>query len=137
MNHLKKGESGSETCFGPNRIMQKFQVRSDYLREAEKPLGTIATAPSALTIVSILLFLNGRNSTIQFLGMLSLLFMPATVIGTLFYATNVLKKTFRLSRIQYHFKMKGYLKRIDCSNEEFSGYARIIAINKGKCQNTK
>ena len=116
MNHSKKGESSPETCFGLNRILQKFQVQSDYLCEAEKPSGMIATATSAFTIGSILLFLNGKNSTIQFLAMLSLLFMPATVIGTLFYVTNVLREAFRLSQVQYRFKMKGYLTRIDCSN---------------------
>ncbi len=128
MNHLKKGEASSEICSGLNEILQNFRAQSDYLREAEKPLGTIATATSALTIVSILLLLNGKNNLIQLLALLSLLFMLTTVIGALFYVTNVFRASFRLSRVQYHIKIKGYLTKTDYSDDEFEDMLELLQL---------
>ncbi len=130
MIHLEKEEASPEICSELNKILKNFQAQAEYLREAEKPLGTIATSTSALTIVSILLLLNGKNNQVQLFSLLSLLFMLATVIGSLFFVTMVFRASFRLSRVRYHIRIKGYLIKVDYSAEEFADMLTLLKLAK-------
>ncbi len=96
--------------------------KAAYLSDAVVPLATIATSTSALTITSVLLLLNGVSVEVKLLAAWNVVVLVLTLIMALFIQILVFRAKFRISRVQYHFSRKHYLKKsiksLDVSEKE-------------------
>ncbi len=111
-------------------FLKHYRTKADYLTIAAQPLSSMATSTAALTIMSVLLFLNGINVTVKAGAGLSLILLFITIVFSLFVLFVVYRAKFRLARVQYHIEKAHLLEKAELTDEECAHL--IILMNLAK-----
>lgn len=109
-----------------------FPSVENYVKMSATPLATIATANSALTITSLLLMLNSGQHDVRLLAAVNLILLLITTSTSIFLLVGTLRANFRISRVLFRVKSRGYMDRTDYSDEECEDVIFLTHLaNKG------
>ncbi len=125
----------SDLCDEINKIMKHYPHYENYVKISSTPLSTIATSNSALTITSLLLFMNSSMEIVKLLAGINLIILLITTSLSIFFLIILYRANFRLSRVHYRVKIKNYHERRDYDNEELKDLVFLTHLAKSG-QNT-
>ena len=92
-------------------ILRWFPAVESYAKISATPLASVATTTSALTITSILIIFNARNSFIKTLAGLSLILLLFTITLSIYFLLVIFRADFRISRVRFAIETKEYMKK--------------------------
>ncbi len=90
------------------KFLEWYPVYENYVKMSATPLSTIATSNSALTITSLLLFLNATTYTVELLALINLTLLIFTSSLSIFFLIATFRANFRFSRVKFRIHTRNY-----------------------------